>query len=63
VWDAAALRSAPELLRDAPVDEDILDLPPAPEGEEVVFDYASLGLTLRSRPMALLRPHLVGRRW
>jgi error-prone DNA polymerase len=62
VWDAAALRAAPELLREAPVDEDILELPPAPEGEEVVFDYASLGLTLRSHPMALLRPHLAGRR-
>ena len=62
VWDAAALRSTPELLRDAPFNEDILELPPAPEGEEVVFDYASLGLTLRSHPMALLRPRLEGRR-
>lgn len=62
VWDAAALRSTPELLRDAPVDEEILELPSAPEGEEVVFDYASLGLTLRSHPMALLRPHLANRR-
>ena len=61
VWDAAALRSTPEILRDATFDEDILELPPAPEGEEVVFDYASLGLTLRSHPMALLRPHLSGR--
>ena len=62
VWDAAALRSAPLLLRDAPVDEEVLELPPAPEGEEVIFDYASLGLTLRSHPMALLRPQLEGRR-
>lgn len=45
-----------ELLRDAPFDEDVLELPAAPEGgEEVVFDYASLGLRLRSHPMALLR--------
>ena len=62
VWDAAALRSTPELLRDAPFDEEVLELPAAPEGEEVVFDYASLGLTLRTHPMALLRPHLKGRR-
>jgi error-prone DNA polymerase len=62
VWDASALRSTPELLRDAPVDEEILELPSAPEGEEVVFDYASLGLTLRRHPMALLRPHLANRR-
>ncbi len=58
VWDAAALRSTPKLLRDAPVDEHILELPGAPEGEEVVWDYASIGLTLRSHPLALLRPKL-----
>ncbi|MBA2722513.1 MAG: error-prone DNA polymerase, partial [Methylibium sp.] len=62
VWDAAALRSAPLLLRDAPVDEDLLELPPAPEGEEIVFDYAALGLTLRRHPLALLRPKLNERR-
>ena len=33
-------------------------MPPAPEGEEIVFDYASLGLTLRRHPLALLRPKL-----
>ncbi|WP_028998847.1 error-prone DNA polymerase [Azohydromonas australica] len=62
VWDASALLAAPELLREAPVDEDVLELPPAPEGEEVVFDYASLGLTLRSHPLQLLRPKLAERR-
>jgi len=36
VWDAAALRSRPLTLRDAPVNEDILELPAAAEGEEVV---------------------------
>lgn len=58
VWEAAALHAPPELLQNAPVDEDVLELPPAPEGEEVVWDYASLGLTLRSHPMALLRKRL-----
>ena len=58
VWDAAALRAPPELLRGAPVDEDLLELPTAPEGEEIVWDYASTGLTLRSHPLALLRPKL-----
>ncbi|MGY8591248.1 error-prone DNA polymerase, partial [Paracidovorax citrulli] len=58
VWDAAALHAAPELLRHAPVDEDYLELPAAPEGEDVVWDYASTGLTLRSHPMALLRRRL-----
>ena len=58
VWDASALRRAPELLRGTPVNEAPLELPPAREGEEIVFDYASLGLTLRRHPLALLRPRL-----
>ena len=61
VWDAAALRSPPTLLRDATVDEELLELPAAPEGEEVVFDYAATGLTLRRHPLALLRPQLSSR--
>ena len=63
VWDAAALHEPPELLRDAPVEEDFLELPEAPEGEEVVFDYAALGLTLRSHPLALLRKKLASMRY
>jgi len=62
VWDAAALRTAPPLLRSAPVNEDYLELDEAPEGEAVVNDYASLGLTLRRHPLALLRPQLQERR-
>jgi error-prone DNA polymerase len=58
VWDAAALRPAPELLKGVPILEDELLLPAAQEGEEVVFDYASLGLTLRSHPLLLLREQL-----
>ena len=52
------LYRAPELLQGAPVNEEALELPAAPEGEEIVFDYASLGLTLRRHPLALLRPRL-----
>lgn len=58
VWDAAALHAALRLLADAPVDEDLLELPEAPEGEEVLWDFASTGFTLRSHPMALLQPKL-----
>ena len=58
VWDAAGLRAAPELLREAPVREDVLELVEAAEGEEIVFDYASTGLTLRRHPMCLLRERL-----
>lgn len=58
VWEAAAMLRAPELLQDAPVEEDVLELDEAPEGEEVLWDYSSIGLTLRSHPMKLLRPQL-----
>ncbi len=61
VWEAAALHAAPELLEEARFDEALLALPEAPEGEEVVWDYASTGLTLRSHPMRLLRPKM--ERW
>ena len=63
VWEAAALRATPKLLRDAPVDEDYLELPEAPEGEEVVWDYAATGLTLRRHPLAILRPQLAAQGW
>ena len=36
-----------------------LQLPGAPEGEEVRFDYAALGLTLRAHPALLLRSQLL----
>ena len=58
VWEASAQQRAPALLRDAPIAEEALELPEARESEEIVFDYASLGLTLRSHPLKLLRPRL-----
>jgi len=58
VWDASALRPAPGLLQGVPINEDDLQLPAAEEGEEVVFDYAAVGLTLRAHPVALLRGEL-----
>ncbi len=58
VWDATAQRGAPGLLEGVPVNEEALQLPAAAEGEEIVFDYASLGLSLRRHPLALLRPRL-----
>jgi len=57
-WDAAAQLRAPPLLRDAPVDEAPLEMPEAEEGEEILFDYAATGFTLRRHPLALLRPRL-----
>ena len=38
--------------------ESYLELERAPEGEEVMFDYDALRLTLRSHPLALMRPDL-----
>ena len=57
-WDVAAMLPAPALLRDAPIDETPLQLPPGTEGQELVADYASTGLTLNRHPLALLRPRL-----
>lgn len=58
VWQAAAQHKAPGMLRRAPIDEQPLLLEAAREGEEILFDYASMGLTLRRHPVALLRPKL-----
>ncbi|MGD9941679.1 MAG: error-prone DNA polymerase [Burkholderiaceae bacterium] len=62
VWDAAGWQTMPAVLRGATVDESFLELPAAPEGEEIEFDYATTGLTLRRHPLALLRPALTARR-
>jgi error-prone DNA polymerase len=58
VWEATAQWRAPALLKGVPIHEPALQLPVAPEGEEIVGDYAALGLTLRRHPLALLRPRL-----
>lgn len=57
-WQAAACKTPAALLRHAPTDEAPLALAPAHEGEEIVFDYQSTGLSLRRHPLALLRPRL-----
>jgi error-prone DNA polymerase len=55
-WSAAgAGRRAP---LDAPAPERMPELVAPREGEEIVADYASLGLTLGRHPLALLRKHL-----
>ena len=41
-----------------PVKEALPVITAAPEGEEILSDYASTGLTLRRHPLALLRPKL-----
>ena len=52
-----------DLLDEAPTPEpETLELPFPTEGEDVVEDYRSLGLTLGRHPLALLRPRLAARR-
>jgi error-prone DNA polymerase len=59
-WAAAgAARRAP---LDAPAAERAPQLAAPREGEDIVADYASLGLTLGRHPLALIRNHLKSRR-
>ena len=58
VWQAAAIKPAPQLLKAVPTLETALELAETPEGENILFDYLSTGLSLRRHPLALLRPRL-----
>ncbi|GAO70075.1 DNA polymerase III subunit alpha [Comamonas sp. E6] len=58
MWDAAAQASLPPIFAQAAIHEPRLELPQAAEGEEIMFDYAATGLSLRRHPLALLRPRL-----
>ena len=57
-WDVAGIDTAQHLLRGAPVAESRPALPAPTEGQDLVADYASLGLTLGRHPLALLRSRL-----
>ncbi len=60
-WDVAGIeRGTP--LTTAPVEKTPPHLIAPSEGQDLVADYASLGLTLGRHPLALLRPHLQSRR-
>jgi len=58
VWEVTGVEPRPPVLRGAPIREasPVLDAPT--ESDDLVADYASLGLTLGRHPVALLRPHL-----
>jgi error-prone DNA polymerase len=61
-WRVAGIEPLPPLLRGAPFPETPPALRPPTEGEDLVADYASLGLTLGRHPLALLRDDLRRRR-
>jgi error-prone DNA polymerase len=61
LWETLAVDQATRLpLRATPVQAPLLIEPT--EGENIVGDYATLGLTLRRHPLALLRERLAQRR-
>ena len=58
LWDVAGIERMPPVLDEAPIDEVSPALAPPGEGDDIVADYASLGLTLGRHPVALLRERL-----
>ncbi|HTS55239.1 MAG TPA: error-prone DNA polymerase [Burkholderiales bacterium] len=58
VWTVTGVEPRPPVLEDAPILDITPPLPPPSEGQDLVADYASLGLTLGRHPVALLRPRL-----
>jgi error-prone DNA polymerase len=58
LWDVSGIERMPPLLVDASIAEAAPVLTPPDEGENIIADYASLGLTLGRHPLALLRHRL-----
>jgi len=61
-WAAAGVEAPSPLLPRVEIAEALPILRPPTEGESIVADYASLGLTLRRHPLALLRAKLAQQR-
>lgn len=61
-WQLVTSIPDKDLLRTAKIHEDHLNLTPPSEGESIVDDYRSTGLTLNRHPLALLRHKLASRR-
>lgn len=60
-WALAGVDTQLPLFKDAPMREAIPLLPPPSEGQNIVADYGSMGLTLRRHPLALLRDRCLRR--
>ena len=63
LWQAIAGEPDKGLLRQAPVEEDVMHLNAPSEGQDIVADYRALGLTLGRHPLALLRALLLKKRF
>ena len=61
-WDIAGTEQPLPVLADATIDEEQIRLRPPSLREDVMNDYATLGLSLTLHPLALIRPALVRRR-
>jgi len=57
-WDVAGVEPTTPLIERVRIPEGVPLLRAPREGEDIVADYANLGLTLRHHPLALLRDHL-----
>jgi error-prone DNA polymerase len=62
VWEVAGVEKLPPILAGATFEEDAPALPPPTEGQDIVADYRTLGLTLGRHPLALLRRKLTAKR-
>lgn len=62
VWDVAGVERLPPLLAGSTFDETAAALQVPTEGQDIVADYRTQGLTLRRHPLALLRRQLARRR-
>ncbi len=63
LWHAVEAGTGKGLLKTADHDDAAIRLAAPSEGQEIVSDYRSLGLTLGRHPLALLRKHLHARRF
>jgi error-prone DNA polymerase len=57
-WDVTGIHQRPPVLTGTNIDEHVPRLAAPTEGDDIVADYATLGLTLGRHPVALLRPRL-----
>jgi error-prone DNA polymerase len=58
VWQTSGYQPMPRLLSSTRVNEPSVEFAPPTEGQDLISDYASLGLTLGRHPLEVLRPQL-----